>query len=402
MDLATIKKKIVQVSEELKKELITIRRHLHKYPELSFQEYKTSEFIINKLIDNGIPYEKVGDTGIKAVIEGERKTDIIHTVALRADIDALPIKEDTNLPFSSVNEGVMHACGHDGHTAILLGAAIILSQIKQELSGNVVCVFQPGEEDEGAAKKMIQLGVLEQPKVEKMVALHLWPYIPFGHVGVRRGSMTASCDDFTIKIRGKSGHSARPHEGIDSINVAMRIIQAIEHLVLKMHDPLDPVVVHIGKIEGGTARNVIAENTRLEGTCRALTLESRDKLIKEITRLSKEVAMIYYAEAEVEFFEGIAPVINNENVTSIVDNAAKQLLGMDKVVELEKASLGADDFGEFSVVVPSTYFRLGINKMNEESYSLHHPKFNFDDSLLSTGAALFSYIAVRLLENSEG
>lgn len=389
-------------SEELQQEFITIRRHLHKYPELSFEEYETSNFIAKKLEEFGIKYERVGDTGIKAVIEGEQENlSAKFTVALRADIDALPIKEETGEPYSSVYEGIMHACGHDGHTTILLGAARMLHEYRKHFNGKVVCIFQPGEEADGAAKRMIELGVLENPKVDRMVALHLWPYIPFGSIGIRNGSMTASCDDFTIEVYGKSGHSARPHEGVDSINIAMKIIQAIEHLVMKMNNPLNPIVVHVGKITGGTARNVIAEKTVLEGTSRALTEENRTMLKREITRISKQIAEVFHAQADVHFMDGNAPVLNDETVTSIVEEAAIELWGKEKVVELDQPSLGADDFGDFSLIVPSTYFRLGIEKDGEELYSLHHPKFNFDDTLLSTGVATFAYTAVKLLECSE-
>lgn len=389
-------------SEELQQEFITIRRHLHKYPELSFEEYETSNFIAKKLEEFGIKYERVGDTGIKAVIEGEQENlSAKFTVALRADIDALPIKEETGEPYSSVYEGIMHACGHDGHTTILLGAARLLHEYRKHFNGKVVCIFQPGEEADGAAKRMIELGVLENPKVDRMVALHLWPYIPFGSIGIRNGSMTASCDDFTIEVYGKSGHSARPHEGVDSINIAMKIIQAIEHLVMKMNNPLNPIVVHVGKITGGTARNVIAEKTVLEGTSRALTEENRTMLKREITRISKQIAEVFHAQADVHFMDGNASVLNDETVTSIVEEAAIELWGKEKVVELDQPSLGADDFGDFSLIVPSTYFRLGIEKDGEEVYSLHHPKFNFDDTLLSTGVATFAYTAVKLLECSE-
>lgn len=389
-------------SEELQQEFITIRRHLHKYPELSFEEYETSNFIAKKLEEFGIKYERVGDTGIKAVIEGEQENlSAKFTVALRADIDALPIKEETGEPYSSVYEGIMHACGHDGHTTILLGAARLLHEYRKHFNGKVVCIFQPGEEADGAAKRMIELGVLENPKVDRMVALHLWPYIPFGSIGIRNGSMTASCDDFTIEVYGKSGHSARPHEGVDSINIAMKIIQAIEHFVMKMNNPLNPIVVHVGKITGGTARNVIAEKTVLEGTSRALTEENRTMLKREITRISKQIAEVLHAQADVHFMDGNAPVLNDETVTSIVEEAAIELWGKEKVVELDQPSLGADDFGDFSLIVPSTYFRLGIEKDGEEVYSLHHPKFNFDDTLLSTGVATFAYTAVKLLECSE-
>lgn len=280
---------------------------------------------------------------------------------------------------------------------------LLLYQNRNHFSGNVVCIFQPGEEADGAATEMIRLGVLENPKVDMMVALHLWPYLPFGTVGIRSGSMTASCDDFTITVKGKSGHSARPHEGVDAISISMRIMQAIEHLVLKMNNPLDPVVVHIGKITGGSARNIIAEKVVFEGTARALTIENRQKIKKEIKRISNDVARTYHAEVEITYMDGNAPVLNDTEVTSLVGNASRDLWGEDKVVELSDPSLGADDFGEFSLVVPSTYFRLGINKSNGSMYGLHHPKFTFDDTLLSIGAATFAYTAVKAIkQSSEG
>ncbi len=403
MHLEELGQVFVKTSKEMEEELITIRRHLHKYPELSFQEYETSRFIEKKLNEFGIPNERVGETGIKAWIYGEKEGTSSFTVALRADIDALPIKEDTELSFSSVNEGVMHACGHDGHTTILLGAAHLLYQNRKQFSGNVVCIFQPGEEADGAAKEMIRLGVLEKPKVDRMIALHVWPYLPFGTVGIRSGSMTASCDDFTITVKGKSGHSARPHEGVDAISISMRIMQAIEYLVLKMNNPLDPIVVHIGKITGGSARNIIAEKVVLEGTARALSIKNRQKIKEEITRISNDVAKTYHAEVEITYMDGNAPVLNDAEVTSLVGNASRDLWGKDKVVELSDPSLGADDFGEFSLVVPSTYFRLGINQSNDSMYGLHHPKFTFDDTLLSIGAATFAYTAVKATkQSSEG
>ena len=400
MQLQQLGKLFKETSTKIEKELIAIRRHLHKYPELSFQEYETSTYVEKKLNEWGIENKRIGKTGIVAWIIGEKDKQSRknrYTIALRADIDALPIKEETGLPFSSVHEGVMHACGHDGHTTILLGAARILQENKKHFSGMVVCVFQPGEEDDGAAREMIQLGVLENPKIDAMIALHLWPYLPFGKVGVRSGSMTASCDDFTIEVFGKSGHGARPYEGVDAISVSTQIMQAIQQFITKMNNPLHPIVVHIGKITGGSARNIVADYAVLEGTVRVLSLETRKNIVSEIKRIAKKVATIYHADAIVHFKNGIAPVINDQRLTNIVADAVSEQWGANFVEELKEPSMGADDFGEFSIKVPSTYFRLGIKKEDEKAYSLHHPKFNFDDTLVSNGAAIFAYSAINAI-----
>ncbi|MFA1820164.1 M20 family metallopeptidase [Virgibacillus oceani] len=399
MKLQELGQQLVNDSKEIEEELISIRRHLHKYPELSFKEFETSNYIEQKLKEIGLPHKRIGDTGIVAWIDGEKETgsSSSFTIGLRADIDALPIKEQTGLPFSSENEGVMHACGHDGHTTILLGAARLLYQNKEHFKGKVVCVFQPGEEEDGAAKEMIRLGVLEHPKVNAMVGLHLWPYIPFGTVGIRSGSMTASCDDFTIKIKGKSGHGARPYEGVDAIAVSQYIMQAFQHLVVKTTSPLDPIVVHVGKINGGSARNVIADEVVLEGTTRTLTNEYREMIEKEVKRLAENIAHNYNANIEVDYVWGHSPITNDEEITNIVNESVREQWGYEKVVELGEPSLGADDFGDFSQVVPCCYFRLGIKKGDEKAHSLHHPKFSFDDTILLRGAATFAYIAIKAI-----
>lgn len=400
MQLQQLGQLFAKESIKLEEELISIRRHLHKYPELSFQEFETSAYVEKKLNEWGIENKRVGKTGIVAWVKGNKEIpsgEATYTIGLRADMDALPIKEETGLPFSSVHEGVMHACGHDGHTAILLGASRILHENRKHFNGMVVCVFQPGEEDNGAAQEMIELGVLEDPKIDAMIALHLWPYLPFGKVGVRSGSMTASCDDFTIEVFGKSGHGARPHEGVDAISVSTQIMQAIQQLITKMNNPLHPIVVHIGEFKGGSARNIVAEHAVLEGTIRALSLETRKKIVSEIKRIATEVATLYYAKATIRFENGIAPVINDEQLTNIVAEAVRVQWGENFAEELKEPSMGADDFGEFSVKVPSTYFRLGIKKANEKAYSLHHPKFTFDDKLVAKGAAIFAYSAINAI-----
>lgn len=399
---AGLSQTFVDRSKAIEDELIAIRRHLHEHPELSFNEFETHDYVKECLNKWGIPYKVIGETGIVAHIQGNKRSEAsAYTIGLRADLDALPIKEETDLPFASVNEGVMHACGHDGHTTILLGAARLLFENRDHFSGTAVCIFQPGEEADGAAKEMIRLGVLEDPEIQGMVGLHLWPYLPFGTVGIRSGSMAATCDEFVIEVNGKGGHSARPHEGIDAIAVSAQIIQAVQHLVNKMTDPLDPVVIHVGKIQGGSARNVISDHAVLEGSVRVLTTEKRKELADELTRLAQDIAASYKANANVEYIYGNSPVINDPQLTDLVGQAAAEQWGEEMVAILEKPSLGADDFGEFSQIIPSCYFRLGIHKQEQETYSLHHPKFDFDDKLVSRGAAVFANIAVKTLNTME-
>ncbi|WP_239583302.1 M20 metallopeptidase family protein [Metabacillus iocasae] len=388
--------KHVRVSLELEAKLVSIRQHLHKHPELSFQEFQTQQFIISILNEWSIPFKRIGETGVFVDIVGEHGEG--PHIGIRADIDALPIQEKTELSFASVYPGVMHACGHDGHTTILLGTIYQLYHNRSLLSGRVRCVFQPGEEVDGAAHQLIQLGVLENPKVDEMLALHLWPHLPHGTVGIKYGAITASCDDFRIEIKGKGGHSARPHQGVDAIMIGGHILQAIPTLVTKTTNPVEPVVIHVGKIYGGAASNVVADTVLLEGTTRAVTRETRATLKHQLTELSERITEAFGGKAYVFYEESHPPVINDESVTKVVEESARKLLGDEQVVMLKEPSMGADDFGAFAEVVPSTYFRLGTALSHQPVYDLHHPQFTFDDSILSIGVDLFTSIVLKTLQ----
>ncbi|PLT29385.1 M20 metallopeptidase family protein [Peribacillus deserti] len=395
-----ISEKEILVNEELKNRLIEIRRYLHQHPELSFQEFRTRDYIASLLDEWGIPFTIIGETGIFVDIIGENGEG--PHIGIRADIDALPIQEKTGLPFSSSNTGIMHACGHDGHTTILLGVVYQLYQRKNLLSGRVRCIFQPGEEADGAAQQLINLGVLENPRVDVMLALHLWPHLPHGTVGVIYGAVTASCDDFVITVEGKGGHSARPHQAIDAITISSQILQALPTLVTKSSRPVEPVVVHVGKIHGGTANNVVADNVVLEGTTRAVTLETRKRLKIQVMELSKNIAKSFGGKAAVHYKESHPPVINTQWVTHALEESAKELFGSEQVVQLKEPSMGADDFGSFSEKVPSTYFRLGTAIEDKPSYDLHHPQFDFDEEIIPIGVELFIYtIKSRLQKGVE-
>ncbi|WP_246145543.1 M20 metallopeptidase family protein [Bacillus rubiinfantis] len=385
----------IKLETNLVNELVEIRQFLHQHPELSFQEYKTSEYIASRLNKWEIPYRRIGETGIFVDIVGEKGPG--PTIGIRADIDALPIEEKTGLPFSSLHPGIMHACGHDGHTTILLGTVYMLHQLRNRLTGRVRCIFQPGEEQDGAARQLIQLGVLENPTVDAMLALHLWPHLPHGTVGVKYGAITASCDDFMIEVEGKGGHSARPHQAVDAISISAHLLQALPTLVTKFCNPVEPVVIHVGKIYGGTASNVVADRVKIEGTTRSITRETRKRLAGLVTEISGNIAKSYGGKAKVYYHEGHPPVINSDWVTELVEETAVEVLGTDKVVHLKEPSMGADDFGAFAEVVPSSYFRLGTALSDKAVYDLHHPQFEFHESIIPIGVQLFTSIALNKL-----
>ena len=283
---------------------------------------------------------------------------------------------------------------------ILLGAVYQLHQHKNLLQGTVRCIFQPGEEADGAALALIEQGILENPKIEAVIGLHLWPYIPFGSVGIKQGSITAACDDFKIIVKGKGGHSARPHEAVDAIAISAQLIQNFQTIVSKNFNPVHPVVIHVGKIHGGEASNVVADTVTMEGTMRALNPEVRGKIQEEITKVCKAAEVQWGINVIVEFTLGAPPIENDVSIATEFEEVAVQLLGNKKVVQLLEPSMGADDFGYFSERVPSLYFRLGIKKENETTYDLHHPKFHFDDAVLATGVDLFVNYALQYLKNA--
>jgi amidohydrolase len=385
--------------EGIDEQLFEIRRHLHRFPELSFQEVKTSQYIGSKLDEWGIPYRNICGTGIVVDIWGEAGDG--PKVALRADIDALPIEEQSGLPFSSKHPGVMHACGHDGHTTILLGAVFHLWKYKSGLPGMVRCIFQPGEEADGAAQRMIEEGVLEDPLIEVMVALHLWPHLPFGSVGVREGAVTASCDDFVIEIQGKGGHGARPHHAIDAIAIGAEVIRSLQFLAAKGNNPVEPLVIHVGKIYGGSASNVVADRVTLEGTVRAASYDTRTEIKAKLLSLVKGTAELYGGIARIVYRDGNPPVINDAVVKEIVEKSAGDIIGEEHIHPLPAPSMGADDFGFFAEKVPSTYFRLGIRKFGEGTYDLHHPKFMFDETIIPIGSKIFTQFVFNWMQRGE-
>lgn len=378
-------------NQTLDAELFEIRKHLHQYPELSFQEYDTSKYIQSCLVNWGIPFKKMLETGVIVDIFGEAGDG--PNIALRADIDALPIHEESGLDFSSKRDGVMHACGHDGHTTILLGAVYHIWKYRQNLKGMVRCIFQPGEEAEGAAKKMIDEGVLLEPEIEEVVALHLWPKLPIGTIGIKTGPVTAACDDFEITIKGKSGHAARPHEGVDAISIGAEIIRSLQYFTAKFKEPVDPLVIHVGKINGGNAKNVIADEIRLEGTIRSVQPETRQKIKEKFISFVTEIVKQYGGESHIHYIDGIPPILNDSIIVEKVRKSAGSVIGIGNIHELSSVSMGADDFGYFAEKTSNCYFRLGIREEHQESFDLHHPKFQFNEKVIPIGARILAEYA---------
>lgn len=368
----------------LKNELVEIRRNLHENPELSFQEYHTTDYIAYILTKYGINYQKMeSNLGIVALINGGQPG---KTLALRADIDALPISERTGLEFSSNNSGVMHACGHDIHTTILIGCAIVLNQYKEEIYGNIKLVFQPGEETQEGAKAMINQGILKEPEVDAIVALHTWPNLPSGTIGVRKGAMTAASDYINILVKGKSGHAAHPETSVDPIVMAGHILSSLQTIVSRELSPLEAAVLTIGQISGGKAPNIIPENVYLSGMIRTLNLSTREKMLKSIDRITTNIAKGLGGEATVEYISASPSVINDESLTELLIESATKKLGNGKVVILEEPSLGSEDFAYYLQEKPGVFYRLGTSNDNEDSKrSLHDPSIIFDEEAIFTG-----------------
>ncbi len=376
------------------KDLIDTRRYLHQNPELSFDEYETQNYITKKLDEYGIEYTSgIAGTGVLATICGEKEGDN-KTLLIRADIDALPIEEISDKPYTSLNKGVMHACGHDGHTAILLSAANILNDLKGNFSGCVKFLFQPGEETTGGAKPMIEAGVLKNPDVDICLALHMDPEINSGMVRIKPGPFYASPDDFKIKIIGKSGHAAEPHNHINPILVCAEIITRINNELNS-----ENYVVTTSTINSGTATNVVPEIAEISGTARSLTNEIREFLNQKLNEITKEVSRKYNAEYEYEFIELYPPLINDSEVAELFHKTAIKYIGRENCIYGGNPTMTGEDFAYFSQAKPSLLFKLGCKNEKEETIvPLHNASFDIDESCLKTGVALFCGFALDFLQ----
>lgn len=375
---------IKAITEKITPRLIEIRRHLHAHPELSGQEYKTAAYIAGVMSSYGYHVqEMVGKTGVVANLEGTG--DISEMLAVRTDMDALPIPEQVDLPFASKNQGIMHACGHDVHTTVGLGTAMVLAELTEQnpFAGTTRFLFQPAEETVQGAKWMIADDVLTD--VAAIFGVHVFPSIQAGKVGLRRGALTAAADDLEIIIMGESGHGARPHEAIDAIWVASQVMTTMQQSISRRLNPLHPAVVTIGKISGGKAANVIADRVVMQGTVRSLQPDVYEKLPTWIEDIVAGVCAINGAKYEINYQRRVASVINTDYLVQIVANAAQSVLGDDGIEWIAEPSMGSEDFAIYTEQVPGNMFRLGVGFENKPNHPLHHPKFEVDEAAIATG-----------------
>jgi amidohydrolase len=384
--------RIHSIATELAPRLIEIRRHLHAHPELSGKEYQTSAYVAGVLSAAGLhPQEAVGKTGVVGELTGAGTDD--RLLAIRTDMDALPIIENTGLSFSSKNQGVMHACGHDVHTTVGLGTAMILAQLGIELPGRTRFIFQPAEEIAQGATWMVADGVMKD--VDSIFSLHVFPSIPAGSIGIRYGALTAAADDLEITIIGESGHGARPHEAVDAIWIAAQVITGLQQAISRTQNPLRPIVLTIGTISGGRAYNIIADRVELSGTVRSLHPETHAMLPTWIEQIVKDICRTYGANCQVNYRRGVPSVQNDIALTQILESSARAAWGNDRIQILPEPSLGAEDFSVYLQYAPGTMFRLGVGMPSAKNYPLHHPQFMVDESAIMTGVVTMAYAAYQ-------
>lgn len=394
--MANMKHTIQQLAKDYFLETQETRRHLHRHPELSFEEFETSKYIQQRLDDLGIPYEVMATTGVVALIKGDLPSDKV--IALRADIDALPITEVEGRAYGSQNPGVMHACGHDVHTSSLLGVARILQTIKATFGGTVKLIFQPGEEKlPGGASIMIKEGVLKDPSPTGIMGQHVMPFIEAGKVGFRSGQYMASTDELYMTVKGKGGHGAHPHQNIDPIAITAQIITALQQVVSRNADPRIPTVMSWGKIVGNGATNVIPSEVYLEGTFRTYDEAWRGDAHQKMTKIATGIAEAMGATCEFEVRHGYPFLVNNPELTASARGFAEEYLGKENVLDLELWPAG-EDFAYYSQEIPACFYRLGTgNAAKGISSGVHTATFDIDESALELSIGLMAYITVRQL-----
>lgn len=379
---------------------IEIRRHIHAHPELSYKEFETAKFVVSKLQEMGLEIQEgVAGTGVVALIKGKNPEKFV--VALRGDMDALPITELNDVPYKSQNEGVMHACGHDVHTSCVLGAAKILNELKDSFEGTVKLIFQPGEEkNPGGASLMIKDGALENPKPQSMFGQHVMPFIPTGKVGFREGKYMASADEIYLTVKGKGGHAALPDRAIDPIVISAQIITALQQVISRNADPKTPTVLTFGTIQGGHAQNIIPDEVKISGTFRALDEAWRFKAHDLITRAATGIAESLGGSCDVFIDVGYPFLSNDVQTTRQARKAAEDYLGKENVEDLD-LWLGAEDFAYYSHVVPSCFYRLGTgNESKGTTNGVHTPNFNIDEDAIELGIGLMAWIALNQLDSN--
>ncbi|HNU41840.1 MAG: N-acyl-L-amino acid amidohydrolase [Bacteroidetes bacterium OLB12] len=389
--------KIKSLSEALHPEVIQWRRHLHANPELSYQEFNTAKFVAAQLKSFGLEPVTMANTGLVALVQGKPGK---NTIALRADMDALPIEEKNEVPYKSTKPGVMHACGHDVHTASLLGTAKILSQLRNEFEGTVKLIFQPGEEkNPGGASYMIKEGALQNPTPASIIGQHVMPLVPVGKVGFREGMYMASSDEIYLKVIGKGGHGAAPELTIDPVVIAAHIIIGLQQVISRNASPKQPTVLTFGRITGEGATNIIPNEVTIAGTFRALNEQWRAEGLEKIEKMAKGIAESMGGTCEVTISRGYPYLENNPALTQRIRKAAEAYVGKENVVDLD-ITLGSEDFAYYSHVVPASFYRLGTrNEAKGLTSYVHSPTFDIDEDALRIGPGLMAWMALAELSH---
>ena len=396
MDIAILKLQIKQLAQTYQQENIINRRYLHQHPELSYQEFNTSLYIQDKLKELNIPFTIMATTGVVGIIEG--KNPLKKTIALRADIDALPITEENKIDYCSKNNGIMHACGHDVHTTILLGAAKILQELKNEWEGTVNLIFQPGEEkNPGGASLMIKEGVLQNPIPAGIIGLHVHPGLPVGKLSFRKGRVMASADEIYISIKGPGGHAATPHLTVDTILVAAQLILSLQQIISRNNNTMNPSILSICSIEGGKTTNVIPNEVKLKGTFRAMDEVWRKKAHQLIKNQAAGMAIATGAEIDLFIDIGYPTVDNDPQFTEQAWKFADEFMGKENVLETE-IRMGAEDFGYYTQLIPGCFYRLGVrNEAKNIIHNVHTPLFNIDENAIEIGVGNMVWLAINLI-----
>lgn len=390
-----LKEKIHQLAKQYAPETIDIRRHLHAHPELSYKEFRTSAYVQEKLQHLGIPFEVKATTGVVGMIRGKNPDK--RVIALRADMDALPILEENAVSYKSQNNGVMHACGHDAHTSILLGASKILNELKEEWEGTVKLIFQPGEEkNPGGASLLIKEGVLHNPQPQAIFGLHVHPGLEIGKLSFRGGPSMASADEIYITVRSKGGHAATPQLTVDTILVASQLVVSLQQIISRNKNPFTPSVLSISSFQGGHTTNVIPSEVKLMGTFRAMDETWRFQAHNLIRKMARGLAMSTGAEIDVLVDVGYPVVNNDENLYPVARARAEEYAGKENVSETE-VRMGAEDFGYYTQEIPGCFYRLGVmNEAKGITSSVHTPTFNIDESAIETGMGMMAWLGASV------
>lgn len=388
--------KIKEIVKNKRKKLLNTRRCFHKYPELSFEEFETSKYIKKILVELGLEVKDgIAKTGVVGVLNGSLPG---RTIAIRADMDALPIQELNESSYKSKNQGKMHACGHDAHMTIALGAAMVLTEIKDKIKGNVKFIFQPAEETSGGARPMIEDGVLENPKVDAIIGGHVWPSVMSGSIGIKNGPIMASSDFFDLKIVGKGGHPGNPHSTIDPVIIGSEIVNSFQKIVSRQTDPLEQVVISICLFQSGSNSNIIPNDGILKGTIRTLNDEIRSSLPQRMENIIKGICEPYGAKYEFKYIERYPITYNHSNITDLIKRSALKLIKEECIQEIKRPSMAAEDFSFYLREIPGTFIWIGTrNKEKGKVHGLHHPKFDIDEDILALGASIYAQAAVDFL-----